>query len=258
MQFGELLKMNMQRSGKSSADVAAAVGVPEAVIVQLVDPTKVNEKAVELFAGALGVTVEVFKGEKEPEPSFEEKRDKAISDAKYPAVRAFILDPERCRNPEEAVESMGREAFSVVEQNLMLYFGTVALNRFCDTEASDFAIDKYLFKLHDPLLQRLTKKPSFKALPPDEQEELLTEARTNVFACERIENISILILDQFTKELDERLDKKETGFYKELGFPFTWKIEPKRNRIVVRDPDGTVREEIELLEVKKKVQADAF
>ncbi len=258
MQFGEMLKMNMERSGKSSADVAAAAGIPEAVIEQLSNPTRVNEKTIELFAGAFGVTVEVFKGEKEPEPSFEEKRDEAIANAKYPTVRAFILNSERCRTPEEAVESMGPEAFSIAEQNLMLHFATGALCRFCDTEASDFAFDRYLFKLHDPLLQRLTKKPSFKALSPDEQEELLAEARTNVFACEKIENIAILILDQFTKELDERLGKNETGFYKELGFPFTWKIEPQRNRIVVCGPDGSVREEIELLEVKKKVQADTL
>lgn len=252
MQFSELLRMNRDRYGKTPSDVFRATGIPEVVIAQLENPRENNEKAIEFFAKAFGVEVAVYKGEKEPEPSFDEKRAKSISSAKYPTVRSFILDPERCGNPEEGVDSISEQPFSTIEQNLMLHFSTGALYRFCDTEASDFAFDTYLFKLHDPLLQRLTKKPSFKALPPSEQEDLLAEARTNVFACEKIENIAILILEQFTKELEERLGRNETGFYKELGFPFTWKIDPQRQRIVIRDPDGDVRGEIELRDVKKK------
>ncbi len=255
MQFSEMLKMNMERYGKSSAEMSSATGIPVVVIEQLRNPQKLNEKAVELFAKVFDVDVAVYKGEKEPEPSFDEKRDKSIANAKYPAVRAFFLAPQRCVDPEDVIESFGDQPFSTVEQNLMHYISTNALCRFCDTETSDFALDTYLFKLHDPLLQRLVKKPSFKALSTEEQEELLAEARTNVFACEKITNIAILILDQFTKELDERLGRKETGFYKEVGLPFTWKVETGNKRIVVCEPDGSVRDEIALIDVKKKVQA---
>jgi hypothetical protein len=255
MQFSEMLRMNMERYEKSSSEMSSVTGIPEVVIEQLQNPQNLNEKAVELFAKAFDVEVAVYKGEKEPEPSFDEKRDKAIANAKYPAVRAFFLAPPRCVDPEESMESFGDQPFSTVEQNLMHYICTSALCRFCDTETSDFAFDTYLFELHNPLLQRLVKKPSFKALPPEEQEELMADARTNVFACEKIKNIAILILDQFTKELDEHLGRNETGFYKEVGLPFTWKVEPENTRIVVREPDGRVRDEIELIDVKKKVQA---
>ena len=270
MTLAEMLKRNREASKMSQADIAKKLKVPEAIVACIEEPEADNAKAVQLFASAFGVKPAVFAGE-EPRPpteeeiraaeeakKAEEKARKAkeaaevASKAKYPAIRAFILDPERCAHPDKAAELFGKDRFSLAERNVVLYLSTTALYHFCDTNTSSFSFDQYLFKSHSSLLQKFERELAKENLSDEAKEERLDFARGDIFRCDRIENIAILVVDDFAAELEEKLKSGTMDFEQDLDMPFVWDVDDELMKIAIRGSDGSLLHEIKLLAVKER------
>ena len=74
MSIAELLKKNREEAGMSPEDLAKKISVPLEVLAYLENPAAKEEDLIVYLAGALETTPEIFKGEKPPEPTEEEKK----------------------------------------------------------------------------------------------------------------------------------------------------------------------------------------
>jgi hypothetical protein len=171
------------------------------------------------------------------------------SNARYPKVRAFLLD-SLCLNPVKAAPLFNESDFPLSERNLVLYLSTNALYHFCNTNTSHFAFDEYLFSLHVKLLAKFESDLALERLSHEEQEEQLREARGNIFCCERIENIAVMVVERFAEELERKLGKGISDFNEDLLLPLKWEIDEALMKIRIREPAGPLRDEIKLLDVK--------
>jgi|GEM_PF-3004864 len=257
MTLAEMVKKSREIAKMSRAELADKIGVPEIIIACIEQPDTQDEKAVSFFAAAFGLKPEVFSGTAPREPSEGEKRAAREAEmaartakAKYPSIRAFILDPCRCADPAKALELFGEEPFSLAERNVVLYLSTTALYNFCDNNSSSFAFDSYLFKHHGKLLQRFEQETARLNLPAEQREERINMARGDIFRCGRIEDIAILVLDDFAAELEEKLKKGADDFMQDLALPFTWEIDAALMKITIKDSRGGVAHQIRLLDVK--------
>lgn len=251
MRIAEMVKANRESAGISKNEFAKRLGISLELIEYIENPEIDNPGAVELFASALGMSPAQFKGEKPEEPPpKEERRAPAVKNARFPSVRAFILDPSRCLNPEVAIKIFGDDPFPLAERNVLLYLSTTALYHFCDTNVSSFAFDEYLFALHGKLLARFEQELQREGLSGSDAEERLNSARSNIFCCDRIENIAIMVFESFTAELEGKLTGNTIDFEEDLHMPFTWEIDDSLMKIVFKDDKGNVRDQIKLLDVK--------
>lgn len=248
MPIAELLKKNREESKVTREQLADKLGVPLFLVTYLEEPDGENPELEKVLAEALGITTKVFRGEAS-RPTREELQD---SKARYKAIRGYIIDPSRCENPDIARELFGDQPLSLPEQNLILYMATLSLYNFCTNNYSSFAFEKYLFKLHGPLLQRLERQLDAMGISAEQREERLTAGRANVFSCESPENIAVLIFDNFAAELDERLENGDATFAEDIGMPFTWFVDKEMMRIEIHGPDGGVRDTIKLLDASKR------
>jgi transcriptional regulator with XRE-family HTH domain len=236
MTVAEMVKQQRERAKVSQEELAKRLKIPVPLLAVIEDPSRREDRAIELFASALNVPVDVFTGQRPPEPTEEEKRAAAEAvaaeakaelarTAQYPNVRQFILDPSRCRNPEKAQALFGDQRFSVPERNVVLYLSTTALYHFCDTNTSSFSFDQYLFRLHSPLLSRYAEQLDRQGVTGQAREERLDAARSNVFVCDSMANIAIRVLDGFAAELEEKLDKGVEDFAEDLDLPLSWELD---------------------------------
>ncbi len=248
MPIAELLRKNREESQLTREQLADKLGVPLFLVTYLEEPNGDNPELEKVLAEALGITPKVFRGEAS-RPTKEELQD---ANAKYKAIRTYIIDPSRCENPEVARALFGDQPLSLPEQNLILYMATLALYNFCTNNYSSFAFDKYLFKLHGPLLQRLEKQLDAMGVSAEQREERLAAGRANVFSCEGPEDIAVLVFDSFAAELEERLENADTSFADDVGMPFTWYVDKEMMRIEIHEPDGSVRDTIKLLDASKR------
>lgn len=255
MTVAEMLKKNREAAGISLEDLAKKLSLPVDIIAYIEDPAAGEAKIVQLLAGGLGVTPEIFKGEIPPEPkkpTEEEKKAAAVKDARFPNIRQFILDPSRCENPEKALELFGNQRLSLAEKNVILYLSTTALYHFCSTNTSSFAFDEDLFKLHGPLLTKFEKELQGMNISSEEKEDRLGNARSNIFACDTMENIAIRVVEPFAVEMEEKLSKNIHDFKEDLDMPFLWSIDETLMKIDIKDENGAVKDQIKLLDVKEK------
>ncbi len=267
MKLAEMVRKNREEAGVSRAELAKKLGVPEVMVACIEEPEADSVEAVKLFASALGVKPEVFTGEEPRGPTEEEIRAaqeaqkakaaakaaaEAAAKAKYPAIREFILDPKRCANPQKAAEMFGGERFSIAERNVVLFLCSTALYHFCDTSTSEFSFDTYLFKRHESLLRKFERELAKENLSEEEKAERLGFARGDVFRCDRVENIAILVLEDFAAELEQKLENGVRDFDQDLDMPFVWEADDELMKIAIRRPDGELLHEIKLLDVKEK------
>lgn len=255
MSVAEMLRKNREEKKITREDLAKKLSIPVDIITFLEDPVSSEESVISLLAEALDITPEVFKGEVPPEPEIpkeEKKKVEALKIAKFPKIREFILDPSRCENPGKALELFGDQEFSLAERNVILYLSTTALYHFCDTNTSSFAFDEYLFKLHGKLLSDFEKALQSMNLSDQEKEDRLGNARSNVFACDTMENIAIRVLGQFAAEMEQKLAVEIYDFKEDLSMPFLWGVNEDLMKIEIKDENGNVKDEIKLLDVKEK------
>lgn len=255
MSVAEMLKKNREEKKITQEDLAKKLSVPVDIIAFLEDPVSSEESMIKFLARALEITPEVFKGEAPPEPEIskeEKKKVESLRKAKFPKIREFILNPSRCENPDQALELFGDQELSLAERNVILYLSTTALYHFCDTNTSSFAFDEYLFKLHGKLLSAFEKSLQSLNLSAKEKEERLGNARSNVFACDTMENIAIRVLGQFAGEMEEKLVGEIYDFNEDLGMPFLWGVNEDLMKIEIKDEKGNVKDEVKLLDVKEK------
>jgi hypothetical protein len=243
----------------SHAELGKALKVPEQVVMVLEQPERSDEELVGFFAAALGVTPGVLTGqemtEEEKRAAEMQARAAAAAQAKYPQIRHYLLAPEHCADPEKAVELFGNQPLSIPERNLLLYLTTSALYHFCDTNTSSFALDHYLFRLHGPLFERYQKQLAQSGLTAEEREEQLDKARSDVFRCESMRNIAILVAEDLAAELERKIQDGDAGFEEDVAMPFTWELDERLMQIIIREPDGSVRDEVRLLDVKERPSA---
>ncbi len=255
MTVAEMLKNNREAAGISLEDLAKKLSLPIDILTYIEDPVTGEAKIIDLLAGGLETTPEVFKGEVPPEPAKpteEEIKAAVIKNARFPKIREFILDASRCENPEKAIEIFNNQALSLAEKNVILYLSTTALYNFCNTNTSNFAFDEYLFKLHGPLLTRFEKELQGMDLSAEEKEDRLGNARSNIFACDSIKNIAIRVVEQFAVEMEEKLASNIEDFEDDLDLPFLWNIDDTLMKIEIKDRNGRVKDQIRLLDVKEK------
>ena len=255
MSIAEMLKKSREAAGVSLDDLAKKLSLPPDIVAYIEDPDAGHAKMVDLFAQALDITPEVFRGEKPPEPvvpTDEEIKATAVQNAEFPQIRAFILDSSRCENQEKALELFDNQALSLAEKNIILYLSTTALYHFCDTNTSSFAFDEYLFKLHGPLLARFEKELNSLNISAEDKEERLGNARGNIFACDSIENIAIRVAESFAIEMEDKLAKNVIDFEEDLDLPFTWSIDDTLMKIEIKNPNGGIKHRIKLLDVRER------
>lgn len=253
MALADMLRRNREESEVSIEELADKLGVPGYLVTYLEDPDAPNPELEKILAEALGISVEMFRGE-ERRPSKEEVQDRK---ATYPAIRAFLFDPARCVNPPEARTLLSDSGLPAVEQNLLVYMATMALYHFCDENYSSFSFDTYVFSKHASLLKRLTRSLADGSLSDEEKEERLAAGRANVFSCDSIENIAVMILEDFAAELEVKLAQDQHDFEEEVGMPWQWYADLEVKRIEVRAPDGRVRETLKLIDASKRTQHSA-
>lgn len=255
MSVAEMLKKNREEKGITQEELAKTLSVPVDIVTFLEDPTGSEESMIAHLASALDITPEVFKGEAPPEPEIpkeEKKKIEILKKAKYPQIREFIIDSTRCENPDKAMELFGDQELSLAERNVILYLSTTALYHFCDTNTSSFAFDGYLFKLHGKLVSEFEKGMQSLSLSAEEKEERLGNARSNIFACDSMENIAIRTLEQFAEEMEQKLADEIFDFTEDLNMPFLWGVNETLMKIEIKDENGTIKDEIKLLDVKEK------
>lgn len=258
MALAEMLKKYRAQAGLATEDVAKALSLPKGIIAYIENPKEMEPFLIDIICKALKVKPEVFRGEapvqppKPKEPTPEEVRQRFVQAAKYQKIREFILDPAYCKSQDKVMELIKRQEFSLAERNIVLYLGTVALYHFCDYNYSCFAFDQYLFRLHASLLEKFERDLEKENLAPEQKEDLLINARANVFACDKIENITILVLDDFSRELEEKLQKKRIDFENELELPFFWTFDDALMQIEIKDKYNNLKHRIKLLDVKAK------
>jgi transcriptional regulator with XRE-family HTH domain len=250
MTLAEMLKKNRELSGMTSAELAAKLGVSERVVECLENPGNPGAEAIEFFAGVFGFPVDVFTGKVAARPKEIHKNRLSGSRAKYPFIRDFLLNPSRCKTPDTAISCIGADPFPLVERNVVLYLSTMALYNFCDTNTSNFSFDTYLFKHHGRLLQKFEAELAGRGLDPQDREEQLNLARGDIFRCDRIENIAILVLDDFAAELEQKLADGTEDYGRDLQLPFSWEVDDTLMKIVIRDGAGGLLHQIRLLDVK--------
>lgn len=250
MTFSEMVAVNREKLGISRQEFAKKCGLPVELIAYLEDPEISTERFINQCATALEMKVEVFTGTQEAEPSFNEKMADAMSSARFPNIRSFLIDPQQCMQPENAVSLFADDKVSMAERNLMLYLSTTALYQFCDTNCSTFAFDEYLFKLHGTLFARCEREVMNQSIPDEEKQDRIDEARKNVFACDSMENIAIRVVEPFAEELEKRLEDDVSELVEDLALPLRWDIDDELMKIKIIDRDGTVKDEICLLTVK--------
>jgi len=255
MPLAEMLKKIRKEKGVSSADLAKKLSVPVDIIAYLEDPVSGEKKLIELLSKALEITPQIFTGEvplKPKEPTEEEKRAAAVKSAKFPHIRQFILDPQRCENAVKASELFGAQPLSLPEKNVILYLSTTALYHFCDTNTSSFSFDRYLFKLHGILLAEFEKALDKMGLSAQEKDDRLGNARSNIFATDSMENIAIRVVDQFAEQLEKKLADNRFDFEEDLNVPFKWGINETLMKIEIKDTNGVIKDYIKLLDVKER------
>jgi len=248
MSIAEMMRKNREESQMTLEQVADKLGVPEYLVKYLEDPSAPNPELEEVLAEALAISTREFRGEVR-RPTKEERQD---ARATYPNLRKFLIDPERCENPAEARELFGDQPLSLPEHNLLLYLSTNALNFFCTTNRSSFEFDKYLFNMHASLLARLEKSLESSDLSAEQKEERRAAGQADVFACESMENIAVLICDRFAAEFEKKLTQGEHGYEEEVGLPFRWRADKELMRIDIRSTAGKVLDTICLLDVKTR------
>ncbi|MBD3316659.1 MAG: hypothetical protein GF344_12790 [Chitinivibrionales bacterium] len=263
MTIAEMVKMHRERVGVSPEELAKRIKIPVSIVTLIENPEKRDEEAIKLFASVLNVPIDVFTGERPAEPTEQEKQAAAESaaaaemaelarTAKYPHVRRFILDPSRCRNADKAKELLAERQFSLPERNVILYLLTSALYHFCDTNTSSFAFDAYLFGLHDTLIARFEKQLDSQGVTGEAREERMDAARSNIFACEAMADIAILVLDAFAVEFERKLEDGVEDFAEDLDLPLDWELDDQMMRIIFYGHEGTVKDTIKLLDVKER------
>lgn len=268
MSIAEKLKENREKSGISQEDLAKKLSVPVAFITFLEDPQKGEEKMISFLASGLGITPKKFKGEAEkprekvekPQAKVEKPQEKKAKEEekepvikpKFPHIRDFLLHPSHCQNPGKALKYFDNQEISLAERNLILYLSTTALYYFCDTNASNFAFENYLFKLHGPLVKKMEEDIKEEQLSAEEKEERLANARSNIFCCETIENIAIRIVSPFAQEMEKKLADEIYDFDDDLDLPFVWDIDQTLMKIEIMDSHGKIKDQIKLLDVKKR------
>ncbi|MFW5774770.1 MAG: helix-turn-helix domain-containing protein [Chitinivibrionales bacterium] len=250
MSISQLLKNSRETADVTPEELSRRLGIPIAILRCIEQPEAVDEQAVALFAAALGITPEQFRGEK-PVICTEKKIASSLRQALYPAVREYIVDSSRCKNPESALALFGNDPFSLAEKNLVLYLSTTALYHFCDTNTSSFAFDSYLFRLHQKLLGRFENALAARAMSAELKQQHLNSARSNIFCCEKMENIAVMILDDFAVELEKKLTHKDLSFEDELSMPLTWQFDEELMHITISDAQGESIDTIKLLDVRK-------
>jgi transcriptional regulator with XRE-family HTH domain len=261
MTLGELIRRNREQKSITVEQLADKLGVAPVVIECLEQPEKTTEAAIAYFANIFNVTPEAFKakpvtGQKKTEEKISavaaQTAVPAASAVRYPAIRAFLLSKEICADPEKAAKLFGNEPFPIAERNVVLYMSTTALYNFCDKATSSFSFEEYLFRHHRALLDKFEKELDRQNLPYFEREERVTMARGDVFRCEKIENIAILVLEDFATELEKKLSTGVKDFQHDCDLPFKWEMDDSLMRISIRAPSGGLLHEIKLLDVKER------
>lgn len=253
-----MLLKNREAKGVSREKLAETLSIPVWIIEYFENPESSETKIIEILSSALDTTPRIFKGElpelppKPKEPTKEEIKVAIVKKAKFPNIRKFLLDTERCENVEKAQELFMTEPLPLIEQNIILYLSTTALYHFCDTNSSDFAFDEYLFKLHTELFKKFKSQLQKTNLSPEAIQERLSVAESDIFACDTIENIAIRVVKDFAAELEDKLKDNIYDFEKDLELPFKWNIDEDLMRIEIKDQYDNVKDTIKLLDVKKK------
>jgi hypothetical protein len=247
MNVSELLQDYRKTTKMTTTDLAKSLKIPLVVLSFLEDPAASEESLIAYCKSTLKIEPPCTPV---PQPIAAPSAPVLKMEARFPAIRAFLVAPERCQDPVRAVKMFDKEPFSLAERNLILYLSTTALYHFCNTNTSHFAFDEYLFALHASLLARFEKENVQQGGTIAEQEERLRAARSNIFACERMENIAILVAEKFMIELEAKLVRKETTFSEDMQAPFTWTIDETYMKIAIHEPGGALRDEIKLLDVK--------
>ena len=256
MTLAEMIIVNREKLGLSRKEFAEKCSLPVELINFIEEPQRIEEQLIEQCANALEMKVAVFRGEEQPELTFEEKHAATIAAARFPKIRRYLLSSETCRNPEHAVTLFGDERVSLAERNLILNLSTNALYHFCDTAHSHFKFDEYLFKLHTELFIRYEQQVAKLQIPDEEKQDAIDTARNSVFACDTMENIAIRVVEPFADELEAKLDEGLAGLEEDLDLPLIWECDEELMQLRILDTDGGVKNEIKLLKVKEREKAD--
>ncbi len=254
MSLSQYLKRSRESSGISIEELSLRLNVPAALIRSIEEPDSIDDQAVELLAGALGITAQEFRGCK-PRINTEERIAATIKLAKYPAIRSYLVDSSRCENPRAAVELFGQNSYTLAEKNLILYLSTTALYHFCDTNTSTFSFDSYLYILHSKLLKRFEAGLETTRLSVGQKQERMRDAQSNIFCCAPMEDIAIYVLEDFASELEQKILAKDFSFEPELSMPLSWFIDEELMRIFIRDKNKKLLYTLNLLDVAGKKQS---
>ncbi len=251
-----MIAVNSEKLGLSTKEFADRCSLPIDLIDYIREPGRTEELLVERCANALGMKIAVFKGEELPEPTFQEKHAAAVSSARFPRIRKYLLDRERCLQPEKAIALFAEDKVSIAERNLILHLSTEALYRFCDTDSSHFRFEEYLFKLHTPLFSRFEREVTKLPIPEEEKKDRIDTARNSIFACDTLENIAIRVVEPFADELEEKLEQNRFEFIEDFESPLLWDCDEELMKIKILDEKRQTRTEIKLLTVKEREKAN--
>lgn len=265
MSIAQLLFKFRENTGISQQELAKKLSIPVEVIEFIEDPSNKQDTVLNYFASRLNISYEEFidhkplKKEKtgphagqdhseSPGLSQEQMKENVIKNARFPKIREFILKTAKYSNQEKLLKLFENNDLSSAEKLVIHFLSTTALYHFCDTNSSNFSFDKYLFSLHTKLLANFEKELDKKQLSPEEKEERMTFARSNIFCCDTIDNIAVYIISHFAKEMEEKLSRGSDEFNEELEMPFLWNIDDSFKNIEVIDEYGNTKKHIKLQE----------
>jgi transcriptional regulator with XRE-family HTH domain len=262
MRIADLLRENREAAGLSQEALAKKLSIPLYMVMYLENPDTENQALVDALAVALGTTPGALTGkepslakrkaEKESRKQAEEEQKKADAlkktQAKFPAIRSFLLDPAQCKNPADAADLFDGGPLPAIERNIILYLARTALFNFSDTNSSIFSFDDYLFALHSALFAKFEKELSSLDVSAEERDETLSGARSDIFLCDNVENIALMIFDDFSQQLNDLLAQdKRANLTEDLNLPLLWKLDTGSRKVSILDESGEQTDHIQLM-----------
>ncbi len=275
--IGKCIKKFREKNKLSQEDLAKRLDISVDLMVLVENPEQPPQKVVENLCAIFNVAAEDFwkefetegagsamgekglPGKKKVQESVQSaeisppapvlKKEPAIP-AQYPSIRQYLLSTKICQNLTLGRKLLESAILTPAEKNIILYFLVNALYNYCAELSSVFDFDAYLKTQHQKMLQKFQNEIGKINIPEEEKQEKVNMAQGNIFYCDTMDNIAIAVFEFFADQLEHKIKMGRIDFETEFDMPFTWEVNEQLSKIVIRNPDGTVKDDLKLFDIK--------
>jgi len=252
MEKAASIKQLFEHHAIATSKAGEILDLPTPVLNYLLEPEKNKDSLFDWVGQKLAAAARNTPASAQPSPA------KEPTNARFSAIRSFLLRRLHPQASSAGTQALEQAPFGIVEQNLVLQLAILALEDFRQTNASVFGFETYLFKHHSNLLRRFRQKLLKLDLEQPLLQHRLQLAQSNVFACDNLQNICIIILDDFCAELESLLLTPLQTQIEQTLKPFIWQYDQAVSSITIFTDEGSKRTEkiVELLHRARTIESN--